>query len=429
MIKKLLLLALLCVPSLSMAEENPAILDLATAYQKATRNSPSLKEEQARLEASAGEAQQASAWLNPEFEFEMENFGGSGQFSGTDVAEYTYALAQKLEIGGKRSARSDAALKRLSAAQADYAVAERMLRQNVTTAYMTAVAAAQNLKLAEEQEELAQAVLNTVTKRVKAAREPEIQQRKAEVAYATATLKRQQAAREARLTRTALATLWGDSALNESLQTDSYFTLVIPEDYPFYELQLSDTPQLQRYQALVKAQKAEADFEKAQNVPDPTFRFGVKDFNENGEQALIAGLSFPLPVFNQNGGNIRKALGEVAAIEQQEHQARLKLTQDLSESWQTWQQSSQEAERLQASIIPSAKEAFRLAREGYDKGRFPYLDVLDAQRTLFEARAQYHDVLLRMHTARAHVIAIAPNTKTTSQESIETKEQDNETTK
>ncbi|MDE0724836.1 MAG: TolC family protein, partial [Alphaproteobacteria bacterium] len=216
MIKKLLLLALLCVPSLSMAEENPAILDLATAYQKATRNSPSLKEEQARLEASAGEAQQASAWLNPEFEFEMENFGGSGQFSGTDVAEYTYALAQKLEIGGKRSARSDAALKRLSAAQADYAVAERMLRQNVTTAYMTAVAAAQNLKLAEEQEELAQAVLNTVTKRVKAAREPEIQQRKAEVAYATATLKRQQAAREARLTRTALATLWGDSALNES---------------------------------------------------------------------------------------------------------------------------------------------------------------------------------------------------------------------
>jgi len=334
-------------------------------------------------------------------------------------------LAQKLEIGGKRSARSDAALKRLKAAQADYAVAERQVKKDVTIAYMKAVAAAQNLKLAEEQEDLAQTVLNTVKKRVEAAREPEIQQRKAEVAYATASLKRQQVAREAQLARTALATLWGESLFRDTLHIDSFFKPVTPEDYQFYELQLAEAPQLQRYQSLVRAQKSEANFERAQNVPDPTFRLGVKDFNENGEQALVAGLSFPLPVFNRNGGNIRKALSEVTAVEQQEHQARLLLTQQLSENWQTWQQAAQEAERLQASIIPSAEEAFKLAREGYDKGRFPYLEVLDAQRTLFDARAQYHDALIRMHTARAEVMAITPDTQSPS---TELKEQNNETT-
>jgi cobalt-zinc-cadmium efflux system outer membrane protein len=425
MIKKILLLTVLCIPSLSVAEDNVANFGLAAAYQKATQYSPILKVEKARLEIAAGEAQQASAWLNPEFEFEMENFSGSGQFGGTDVAEYTYALAQKLEIGGKRSARSDAALKRLKAAQADYAVAERQMKKDVTVAYMKAVAAAQNLKLAEEQEDLAQTVLNTVKKRVEAAREPEIQQRKAEVAYATASLKRQQVAREAQLARTALATLWGDSLFSDTLHIDSFFKPVTPEDYQFYELQLAEAPQLQRYQSLINAQKAEADFERAQNVPDPTFRLGVKDFNENGEQALVAGLSFPLPVFNRNGGNIRKALSEVAAVEQQEHQARLLLTQQLSENWQIWQQAAQEAERLQASIIPTAEEAFKLAREGYDKGRFPYLEVLDAQRTLFDARAQYHDALIRMHTARAEVMAMTPDTQSPS---TELKEQNNETT-
>ncbi len=419
MIKKVFLLTLLCTPSLTMAAEDIVHFDLAAAYQQAMQHSPTLKEEKARLEAMSGQTQQASVWLNPEFEFDIENFGGNGQFNGTDAAEHTYALSQKLEIGGKRSARSNAALKRLEAAQANYTVAELKLKQDVTIAYMGAVAAAQNFRLAQEQEDLAQTVLNTVKKRVKAAREPKIQQRKAEVAYATVTLKRQQAEREAKLALTKLAALWNEHVLNSTLQTDSFFRLVTPKAYQFYETQLTETPQLQRYQYLVQAQKADANLEKAQNIPDPTFRLGIKDFNESGDQALVAGLSFPLPVFNRNGGNMRKALSQVTVAEQQEHQARLALTQQLSEDWQSWQQSDQEAKRLQDSIIPLAQEAFKLAREGYNKGRFPYLEVLDAQRTLFDSRAQYHDALLRMHIARANVMAITPDTQISLTESKE----------
>jgi cobalt-zinc-cadmium efflux system outer membrane protein len=128
-------------------------------------------------------------------------------------------------------------------------------------------------------------------------------------------------------------------------------------------------------------------------------------------------------VFNRNAGNIRRALSEVTAVEQRQQQARLMLTQQLRESWQAWQQGAKEATRLQAAIIPAAEEAFSLAREGYDKGRFPYLEVLDAQRTLFEARAQYQNALLRMHTARAEVTALAQNT------TKELKEENNETEK
>lgn len=411
MIKYFLSLALLGASSLAIAEENTNKLDLVSAYQKTLKRSPILKEAKSQLEIAIAELEQASAWLNPDFEFEMENFNGSGQFSGTNVAEYTYSLSQKFEVGGKRTARTETALKRLRAAEADYIIAERLVKKNVTIAYINAVAASQNLKLTEEQEYLAQTVLNTVKKRVEAAREPEIQQRKAEVAYATASLKRQQMAREAQLARAELATFWGDSFFSEILQTDTFFSPVAPEDYQFYESKLSEAPQLRRYQSLINAQKSEADFERAQNIPDPTFRLGVRDFNENGEQALVAGLSFPLPIFNRNGGNIRKALSEITVIEQQGQQARLSLTQKLDENWQTWQQAAQESERLQSSIIPSAEEAFKLAREGYDKGRFPYLEVLDAQRTLFDARAQYHDALMRMHTSRANVMAIIPDTQ------------------
>jgi cobalt-zinc-cadmium efflux system outer membrane protein len=392
-----------------VAADAEEVLTIQEALTLAEENSPQLRVAKAQAEAAAGEAQQASAWLNPDLEFDMENFAGSGSFGSTDMTEYTYALSQKLEVGGKRSARSDAALRRLEAAQADYAVARRVLNRDVTTLYMAAVAAAQNFNVAKEQESLADKVLTTVTRRVEAAREPKIQQRKAKVAHETAILKRQQAGREVQVARTALSAMWGEALLNKSLQVGVFFKVSQPEDFTTYELQLADAPQLERYQSLIEAQRAEASLAQAQNVPDPTFRLGVRDFSEKNDQALVAGLSFPLPVFNRNSGNIRKALSQIAVAEQQQSQARLTLVQQLRASWQAWQQGAQEAERLQSSIIPAAKEAFVLAQEGYDRGRFPYLDVLDAQRTLFEARAQYNDALLRMHMARASVMALTKN--------------------
>jgi outer membrane protein, heavy metal efflux system len=392
-------------PSPILAGEMTSSINLA--QERAFAHSPRIKAAKAKLEASASEAQQAGAWLNPEFSFEMENFSGSGQFSGTNLAEYTYALSQKLEIGGKRSARSDIALRRLKAAQADYAAAKRTLKRDVEAAYMMATAARQNLLLAREQEELAKTVLKAVSSRVEAAREPEIQLRKAEVAYATASLRRQKANRDVQSSRTALAALWAASTLEGELEQKPFFAVTEPEPLSVYLAHIKNAPQMIRYQHLQEAENSKVSYEKAQNVPDPTVNLGLREFRESDEQALVAGISFPLPIFNQNKGNIKKAVSDLSRAEHETAEAKLVLEQQLRESWQTWQQAAQEATNLKGSIIPSAQQAFSLARTGYDKGRFPYLEVLDAQRTLYDARAQYHDALLRLHIGRSDVVALA----------------------
>ena len=138
-------------------------------------------------------------------------------------------------------------------------------------------------------------------------------------------------------------------------------------------------------------------------IPDPTFSLGVRDFRDSGDQAFVVGVSLPIPVFNQNSGNVAKAHAEVTQIESDARQAELMLGQQLTENWQEWNTAYGEATRMQAKLLPAAEKAFKLARAGYEKGKFPYLEVLDAQRTLFNARAQYHDSLIRYHTARANV--------------------------
>jgi len=56
-----------------------------------------------------------------------------------------------------------------------------------------------------------------------------------------------------------------------------------------------------------------------------------------------------------------------------------------------------EVKVLEREAIPEATETFRLTEEGFRQGKFAYLDVLDAQRTLFDLRVRLLDARLAYH--------------------------------
>ena len=84
-------------------------------------------------------------------------------------------------------------------------------------------------------------------------------------------------------------------------------------------------------------------------------------------------------------------------------QAELILELQLTQNWTQWNISYSEVQRLKTELLPSAEKAFELARAGYAKGRFSYYEVLDAQRTLFDAMSRYYDSLKLYHTVSANV--------------------------
>jgi cobalt-zinc-cadmium efflux system outer membrane protein len=58
---------------------------------------------------------------------------------------------------------------------------------------------------------------------------------------------------------------------------------------------------------------------------------------------------------------------------------------------------------LGKEVVPEAQRAFDAASAGYNEGKFPYLDVLDAQRTVFDARVQHLEALAECLAAVADV--------------------------
>lgn len=379
------------------------VISLAVALEKALANSPQLKSAGSAMLASKGERRQAGLLPNPEIGIEAENLAGQGPYKGTDSAELTYGVSQLIEIGGKRSARQSVAGKGYEIASFDYKAARLDLIRNVTAAYADAVAAQEEVKLAEDQQKLAGDVLQTVSKRVAAAAEPLIQKSKAEVALATSEIAFNKATRELEIAKKKLASLWGQDGDGFILDASDFFTIQPPVAPADTAKQLAATPDIARLDAELWRAKANLELEQANAIPDPTISVGVRDFRETGDQAFVVGLSLPIPVFNLNQGNIAKARHEVSKSEADKQVSALELSNELIRATQELQTAYDEAGSLKNTILPAAEKAFSLSREGYQAGKFPYLEVLDAQRTLFEARSQYNASLKNYHTHRAEV--------------------------
>lgn len=396
------LIAILFTSNAGFAAETGK-LTLSAAIEKALAGSPRLKASSEARQASEGERRQAGLLPNPALSIEAENLAGRGAYRGVDAAETTIGISQLIEIGGKRSARQAMADGNIALSSQELASVKLDIIRDVTIAYADALATAEQLKLAHAQKKLAAEVLESVTKRVNAAAEPLIQKSKAEVAHSTAMIALDRAEREHQLARQKLALQWGESRTDFVLDERGFDMVAEPEPIETFIKKLENNPDYKRWNSELDRRKAALELEKAGAIPDPSISVGVRDFRDTGDQAFVMGLSLPLPVLNQNQGSIQRAGHEVSKADAERETARLAMLNQLNQTWQGLQGSYRQAMSLKESIIPAAEKAFSLARQGYSAGKFPYLEVLDAQRTLFDARVQYYQALQACHTKRAEL--------------------------
>lgn len=359
-----------------------------------------------------GERQQAGLLLNPEISAEAENLGGRGGYKGTDSLETTIGLSQTIEIGGKRSARIKVADEGINLAGYD-AQSERLdLIHDVTVAYIEAVAAEEQVSIAKEQKKLAQGTLDTVAKRVEAAADPIFQKSKADVALSAAKIAVKKAEQEAKIAKQKLVKYWDGSVSKLQLDPRFFRHLEQPQTYSDIVSNLKNSPDYQRWNALHAQSKAAIDLEKSNAIPDPTFNVGVRDFRESGDQAFVVGVSIPFAVFNRNQGNVYKAGHTSAKIDAERQRAWIDLETNLATLTEELEASFSAAQMISENTLPAAQKAFSEARKGHSAGKFAYLEVLDAQRTLSEVREEYNDTLKKYHLVRAEINRLTASTST-----------------
>ncbi len=378
-------------------------LTLEQAITIALEKNPELSSSSWEIRAREGKITQAGAFPNPEFSFNMDNFGGNKDLRGFDGAEYTLALTQLIELGGKRSKRAYAAGIERDLGKWDYEAKKLDLLNEVTKAFTDVIAEQERLKVSEELHSLAEQSLNTVSARVQAGKVSPIEEIKASAELSKSKIEFERAKRSLDAARKRLSTVMGSPT---PVFEKAVGQLDLAADIPSSD-QLAQNiyrnPDVARWVTEIEQRRAAMNLERANRLPDPSISIGVKRFRERETSAMVAGISFPLPIFNRNSGAVAEAESRLSKAEQEQKTALLKAYSSLTEAYATLSSSFVEATALKTSILPGLQTAFDSIQEGYRYGKFSYLDLLDAQRSLSESKKQFIESLAAYRKAHADV--------------------------
>ena len=389
------------VLSLMLVLSNPVLaetLNKESAMMMVLERNPTIQASLARIENAKGEKIQASLMPNPEAVFEIENFGGTGELSGIDGAEATVGLEQQIELAGKRTKRTRIADYDAKIAE-EQAIADILqLLSQTEIAFINVAIQQERLTLANNRMSLAQKTHKTVKERVNAAAASDIQHTKIDIEQSAAELELAKARKDLSHAKNRLAALLnvkGDVQVDMVL--DNLPTL--PERHILLDA-VKKMPQMRINQFLKMQAQSQLDLAEANAIPDPVVGLGLRRFNESDDTAFIAGISIPLPVFNRNQGEILKARSQIAEAEASAQQQELDIREVSLNTWESLTSIYNEAETYQSNVIPNAERAYNQALEGYSAGRFSFLDMLDAQRTLYEVEENRLDSLLNLYEAK-----------------------------
>ncbi|HUS91773.1 MAG TPA: TolC family protein [Phycisphaerae bacterium] len=385
------------------AEAPTGDLTLRQALAAALRGNPELAGFGWAVRQAEADEIQAAALPNPELEAEFENFAGSGEFRGSGALETTVTLSQVILLGEKRARQRALAAHDSRLAGWDYEAKRLDVLTAVAGQFVDVLAGQQKLALAQEDLTLAESTFQTVEKRVDAGKASPMEKSKAAVERASGRVRAGRAERELAAARQKLAALWGGREATFARAVGSLEQVAALPSVESLVARLSQNPQLARWSEEIARRRAALEWEKAQAVPDVTVGVGYRHFRgtPDNDRAMLLTLGAPLPVFDQNRGGIARARLGVLKAASDRHAAEVHARAELEQSYQALAAAHAEAVALRDEILPAARQAFEAAQESFRQGKAGYLDVLDAQRTLIEARQEHAEALASYHQAVA----------------------------
>lgn len=381
----------------TLAKEPVGTLTLSAAIDLALTFNPELSAAANELRAVEGAVIQAGVLPNPEVSTSVEDTQNKA------TRTTTIQVSQRIELGGKRSARIASAERGRDVAAADLAAKRLDVRATVTGAFFDVLVAQERIQQAEDLLSLAQRASQAASRRVTAGKISPVEETKARVAEASARVELNQAQRELVSARKRLAASWGSST--PRFEQAEGRTDMLPPIRSTEETtrRLNASPALLRARHEADRFSSLADLERSRRIPDVTVSLGSKKAEELGRNQTIVGVSIPFPIFDRNQGNVLEAQRRADKARDELSATEVRLSTEVTQNEERLKALVVEAQTLQSEIMPGARSAYDAASKGFELGKFSFLEVLDAQRTFFQARAQYLRSLSDAHRTAAEL--------------------------
>ena len=400
--------ALLVSPWLTAVSHSQTIT-LGTALQRALAASPRLTAAERDVGIATGRRIQAGALLNPELSYEQDNSFGSGIYRGTKSAETTLQISQLFELFGKRDARIAAGQAGLEAAAIERKAVRLQILSETAIAFLSVLGLQRRIQILDDQVAAIDRISPLLQRRVDAGAASPAETGRAEVASALVKVDRERTKAALASARRELAVLMGDTSAKFAAVSGRFDTTGRPPSFRAVIAAIDANPQLVRWNAVYAQRNAELLLARLKPYPDVRLSAGWRHYNETGDDAVRLSVTVPIPVFDQNQGNILSAQESLAKTKAEREANRKTLLIIAGRAYDTVQGSLRELSVLRDLAIPKGRAASDAISEGYGQGRFTLLEVLDAQASLAQAQLREQEALQNFHVAVATIEGLVGN--------------------
>ena len=368
------------------------VLSLAEARQLAFERNWDLLAAKSGVDLATAQLVIATEFPNPTASLSTVKIGTheNGTALGNDIWSRSYdtiaAVSQLIEIGGKRGARKLAARAGILGAKARFIDAKRILDQGVTKAYIGVLLAKANARILTESAGFMRREADIANQQFKAGDISDSNRKLIEINAAQFELQARQAEAAELQARLAVEVLmavsdpkgqWTAAETLEELESKL-------EPKPLTPAVGSLRPDVLAAEADLRSAEANLKLQKALRIPDPTISIQYEHNPPAGGPPVDTGgigVSFPLPLWNRNGGNIKAARASVALYAEALGKARNQASADIAVAQSAYDEASSRSRRYREQVAPQSAKVRESIAFAYEKGAATLLDFLNAEQT------------------------------------------------
>ncbi|HRQ06053.1 MAG TPA: TolC family protein [Nitrosomonas halophila] len=123
-----------------------------------------------------------------------------------------------------------------------------------------------------------------------------------------------------------------------------------------------------------------------------------KQFTSN-----TVGLSLRIPLFYRRSGEINAAISDAARVRETLDYRRYEVVRLLESAWQAMEIARRRVEMFEGGIVREAESALRVAETAFRLGERGFIEVLDTQRVLRNARSELLQARFELQAAAAEI--------------------------
>lgn len=358
-----------------------------------------LKAARAQVDAALGRLKQSGLWPNPRLELSNETdalFGNEGEYT------VSAGFAQEFPIGGRLARATDVARVDVARALAEVNVAERELIGNAASDFDAIIVLDQRIALHDLLIGIESALVSASRARYKLGEVSSLDVNTADLELGRLRQERIALLGERAAAIRQLAGLMGLTA-GALLVIDTTPPQVFDLP-PLAQLSadaLKRRPDLRLLALAADRAGAEQALARASAWEDWGVSLGIRQDRrvilgtqpQPADKALMFSLSIPLPLFNDNEGNVAAATADETAAREQLAALQTRVENEVAGLYEQVNQLRDALDDYRTQILPLSRRNSELARSAYGNGQISLSEVVQAERQERDLGTSFADLL------------------------------------